>query len=140
MPKAGHIFAKVRETRPNHHFSSLIVQRIFRSSARPHRPCTCLLKSICFSLFASVNPGRMRLVYMQKSGCDFNQLKMVCDEHQSPVDFATLAYEREQLPPLPFCNACVTASCITFCFAKWSLDCFSYGSLSVAGTSSHFFR
>jgi hypothetical protein len=90
-----------------------------------------------FCLFVSVNPGRMRLVYMQKSGCDLSQLKIVCDEHQSPVSFATLAYEREHFPPFSFCKAFTTASLITLCFARWSRAFFSYGTLSAGETSSH---
>jgi hypothetical protein len=138
MPKAGHIFAKVRETNPNHHFSSLIVHSILRLPCTAHLLCTCVLNSICFCRFVSVNPGRMRLVYMQKSGCDLSQLKIVWDEHQSPVSFATLAYEREQFPPFSFCKACTTASLITLCFARWSRAFFSYGTLSAGETSSHF--
>jgi hypothetical protein len=87
MPSAGHIFANVRETNPNHHFSSLIVHSTFVLSANPQRLCTCLLNSTCFVRLTSVRPGRMRLVYMQKSGWDCNQLVIVLLLHQSPVAY-----------------------------------------------------
>jgi hypothetical protein len=49
--------------------------------------CTCLLNSICFSLFCSDNPGRILFVYMQKSGCDVSQLVMVLVLHHSFVAY-----------------------------------------------------
>ncbi len=58
------------------------------------------------------------LSILQKSGFDLSQLYIVWEQHQSPVDFATLAYDLEQFPPLSFCKACVTASCIMLCLAK----------------------
>jgi hypothetical protein len=138
MPNAGHILAKARETKPNHHFSSLIVHNIFLVPSKPHRLCMCLLNSICFRRLTSVKPGRIRLVYIQKSCCDFNQLYIVWEQHHSPVDLATLAYEREQFPPFSFYKAWVTASCMILCFGKWSLASFSNGCRSSADTYNRF--
>jgi len=137
IPKAGHILAKVRATNPNHHFSSLMVHKILRLPTKPQRLCTCWLNLICLSLLISLRPGLIRFVYRQKSGWEVNQLRMVWEQHQSPVAFATLAYDRWQFPPVSFCNASTTASFITLCLAKWSLAFFSKGTLSSCETLSH---
>ena len=138
IPKAGHIFAKVRDTNPNHHFSSLIVHNIFTLSARPHLLCTCLENSICFSLFTSDNPGRILFVYIQKSGWLCSHFVIVLLLHQSPVAYngqrgktkvrfaqhymkryrriftlARLANERTQFPPFIFCRASAIHSFMT---------------------------